>query len=77
MDETLKQKIEWMLMGGFLTNNTQPKLFAYGLDLEKNTFYSISKRSVKSKNPKRINEDVHLPLEDIEENMEILILVSQ
>lgn len=64
-------------MGGFLKSNNQLKLFAYGLDLENNTFYSIKKRSVKAKNPKRITEDVQLPLEDIAFNMEILILTTQ
>ena len=71
MSQTLKQKLEWMLSGGFLTDNNEPKLFAYGIDLEKSTFYAINKRSTKAKNPKKVIEDVHLPLEDIKMHMEI------
>lgn len=72
MNHTLKQKIDWMLKGGFLTDNTEPKLFAYGIDFNRSTFYSINIRSIKSKNPKRVIEDVHLPLEDIHLHMKIL-----
>ncbi|MGG3958405.1 hypothetical protein ABEV20_03955 [Bhargavaea massiliensis] len=71
MQQTLKQKIEWMLNDGFLTNKGN-KDFAYGIDLETNTFYAISRRAVRAKKPKRILEETELPLADINENMEIL-----
>lgn len=69
---SLKQKIEWLLIGGFLTNKSENSKFAYGLDLQDGTFFSISKRSVKAKSPKRLLEETELPLDDIKENMVIL-----
>jgi hypothetical protein len=72
MEETLKQKIEWLLIGGFLTKKGGDGSFAHGLNLKKMMFYSISKRSVNAKKPKILHQENELPLEDIHENMEIL-----
>lgn len=69
--ETLKDKIEWMLDGGFLTDNKENNKYAYGLDLKKGMFFAISKRSVKAKKPRRLYEDPELPLDDIDEKMKI------
>ncbi|PFU31265.1 hypothetical protein COK69_22150 [Bacillus cereus] len=71
MGDTLKEKIEWMLNGGFLTDKNDE--FAFGIDLKSNMFYSIDKNSVNRKNPKRWIENPHLPLEDIEMNMKLLV----
>ena len=49
---SLKDKIEWMLQGGYLTDKGK-RMFAYSIDLEKKMFYCTSIRSVKAKNPKR------------------------
>ena len=70
--ESLKEKIEWMLMGGYLTDKGE-RMFAYSIDLEKKIFYSINIKSVKAKNPKRNHFDQHLAMEDIDKNMEILV----
>jgi hypothetical protein len=71
MQETLKQKIEWMLNGGYLTNKGKRDL-ACGIDLETNEFFVISRRAVKAKKPKRLHVNTELPLEDIYVNWEIL-----
>ncbi|NBI28647.1 hypothetical protein [Chengkuizengella marina] len=72
MEENLKQKIECLLMGGFLTQKGGKGEFAFGLNLKTKKFYSIYKESVKEKKPKIIHEESDLPLDDIHENMEIL-----
>ena len=69
--ETLKEKIEWMLAGGYLTDKGE-RMFAYSIDLEKRCFYAISIRAVKAEKPKRNYHDQMLAMEDIDENMEIL-----
>lgn len=71
--ETLKIKIEWMFNGGFLTDKGERE-FAYSIDLKKKRFYAVDIWAVKHKRPKRIYFDQHLPMEDIDENMEILKL---
>ncbi|MEK4702035.1 hypothetical protein MKX47_21290 [Solibacillus sp. FSL R7-0668] len=75
MSETLKEKIEWMLMGLYLTDKgaKEKRLFAYSIDLEERAFYCVKINDVKKKNAKKNYFDQNLPLEDIDENMEILV----
>ncbi|MBG9693317.1 hypothetical protein ABD91_21515 [Lysinibacillus sphaericus] len=73
MAETLKEKIEWMLNGGYLTDKGE-RLLAYSIDLKRKEFYCVDIWAVKHKRQKKRYFDQNLPMEDIDENMEILIL---
>jgi hypothetical protein len=66
----LKEKIEWMLNGNFLTDKDNPE-FAYGINLRTREFYSIHLWSVTHKRKSILIKDVTLPLEDIANNMVI------
>lgn len=70
---SLKEKIEWLLKGGYLIDIGKERLYAYGLDLNTNTFYAISHYRVGETKPTRFLEKHILPLIDIKERMAILI----
>ena len=73
MSDTLKKKIEWMLNGGYLTDKGE-RHAAYSIDLKRKEFYAVDLSAVKRKGQKRRYFDQNLPMEDIDENMEILII---
>lgn len=77
MAESLKEKIEWMLSGGYLTDKgaKEERLLAYSIDLKRRQFYCVDIWAVKHKRQKKRYFDQNLPMEDIDENMEILILL--
>lgn len=76
MSETLKEKLEWLLNGGYLTDkgSEDDRLFAYAIDLKRKSFYCVDIRTVTHKRHKKKYFDQNLPLEDIDKNMEILKL---
>lgn len=72
--ESLKEKIDWMLDGGYLIDkDKESNDYLYGIDTsaEEVVFYSILKRQRKARNPRRLIQDPQLPLSSIDWNMKI------
>lgn len=76
MEQTIKQKIEWMLSGGYLTDKgaLDKRLYAYSIDLKKLQFFAVKIDTVNQKRPKKRYLDQNIPIEDVHKNMEILII---